>query len=44
MSGAHIQTLAKMTRHESVTLDVFDRICIALQCKIQDIIKVEVKY
>lgn len=42
-AGVHVQTLSKMSRGESVTLDVIDRICVALGCSISDVVEIIVE-
>lgn len=34
-------TLAKMTKDEKVALDVIERICIALDCQIYDVMEIK---
>lgn len=33
-------TIAKMSKNESVTLDVVDRVCMSLQCGIEDVVSI----
>lgn len=40
MSGVHAQTFSKMSRGESVNLETIERICLALNCRIEDIVEI----
>jgi len=40
MSGVHAQTFSKMSRGESVNLETIERICLALNCCIEDIVEI----
>lgn len=40
MTGIHAQTLAKMSRGESVNLETIERLCLALDCRIQDVVEI----
>ncbi|MGI6559909.1 MAG: helix-turn-helix domain-containing protein [Saccharofermentanales bacterium] len=40
LSGVHSQTLAKMSRGESVNLETIDRICTALKCRIDEVVEI----
>lgn len=42
MTGISQSTIAKLSKGENVNTDVLERICVALKCKIEDI--VEIKY
>lgn len=39
LTGLSKSTIAKLTKGENVNTDVLERICIALKCKIEDIIE-----
>lgn len=38
-AGIYSQTLAKMGKNEPVSLDALERVCQALDCRIEDIIE-----
>ena len=38
LAGINHYTMNKMSRDENVTIDVLGKICIALDCKVEDII------
>ena len=40
VSGVSAATLAKMSRDESVSASILDRICTSLNCDISDVVKV----
>ena len=40
ISGVSSSTLAKMSRGESVSVSILERICITLDCRIEDIMEV----
>lgn len=40
ITGISKSTIAKLSRGENVNTDVLDRICKALDCKIEDIVEV----
>ena len=40
ISGVSHATLAKMSRGESVTASVLERICTSLNCKIEDVMEI----
>lgn len=39
-AGVSSSTMAKLAKNETVRTDVLDRICLALNCKIEDIMQV----
>lgn len=39
--GFSTSTLAKMSKHEYVSLEIINNICLFLNCKIEDVIKIE---
>ena len=41
MTGMSSGTFAKLNRNEYVALEVVERICIALDCKIEDVVRIE---
>lgn len=38
-SGITTVTLAKISKNENISMDALDKICIALECKIEDVIE-----
>lgn len=39
--GFHPEVIAKINRNESVTLTQIERICAILDCKVEDVVKIE---
>jgi DNA (cytosine-5)-methyltransferase 1 len=39
--GISSKTLARMNRNQSVALDVLERICMNLDCELQDIVEIK---
>lgn len=39
--GFSTSTLAKMSKNEYVSLEIIDNICLFLDCKIEDVVKIE---
>lgn len=39
--GFSTSTLAKMSKNEYVSLEIIDNICLYLDCKIEDVVKIE---
>ncbi len=40
MSGVSYSTLGKMTNGENVNMSVVEKICLALDCKIEDVVEI----
>lgn len=41
MTGISQSTIAKLSKGENVNTDVLERICVALKCEIEDIVKIK---
>lgn len=41
ISGIATSTLAKMSKDQYVSLEVLDRICLALDCDIEDVVEIK---
>jgi len=39
VAGINSSTLAKMGKNEPVTMDALEKICIALECRLEDIVE-----
>ena len=40
MTGIGTATLAKLSKDEEVSMSVINRICVALDCEIQDVVRI----
>lgn len=40
LTGIGTNTLAKLSKNEAVSMDVLERICVALNCNIEDVVKI----
>jgi DNA-binding Xre family transcriptional regulator len=40
-TGISSSTLTKMNRNEYVALEVIEKICLAIDCKIEDVVRIE---
>lgn len=43
LTGISKSTIAKLTKGENINTDVLERICVALNCKIEDIVELKEK-
>ena len=41
MVGFSTNTLAKLSKNESVTLSILEKICLNLNCKIEDVVEIK---